>query len=87
MLESKIEATVTRYAKLNGWLAYKWTSPSNRGVPDRLYFKDGQLVIVEFKAPGKRPTPLQGSVHAKLSAQGFEVHIIDNIEEGKKLLC
>ena len=33
--------------------------PSQRGVPDRLYFKSGELVIVEFKAPGKKPTPYQ----------------------------
>lgn len=87
MLESKIEAIVTKHAKANGWLAYKWTSPANRGVPDRLYFKAGQLVIIEFKAPGKKPTALQTHVHTLLKAQGFWVHVIDNIEEGKQLLC
>ena len=87
MRESYIETKVTQAAKANGWLAYKWVSPSQRGVPDRLYFKKGNLVIVEFKAPGKKPTPYQQAIHRRLAAAGWEVHIIDNIDKGKELLC
>jgi hypothetical protein len=87
MRESYIERKVTEAAKANGWLAYKWVSPSQRGVPDRLYFKDSQLVIVEFKAPNKKPTPYQEAIHRRLAAVGWHVHIIDNIDEGKALLC
>ena len=87
MRESYIERKVTEAAKANGWLAYKWVSPSQRGVPDRLYFKDSQLVIVEFKAPNKKPTPYQEAIHRRLAAVGWRVHIIDNIDEGKALLC
>lgn len=85
--ESTIETKVTANAKTNGWLSYKWVSPSQRGVPDRMYFKNGSLVIVEFKAPGKLPTPYQQAIHRKLKAVGFIVHIIDDIEKGKALLC
>ena len=53
MRESAIEKAVTAHAKKNGWISFKWVSPSQRGVPDRLYFKSGELVIVEFKAPGQ----------------------------------
>jgi hypothetical protein len=56
-------------------------------VPDRLYFKNGQLMIVEFKAPNKKPTPYQQAIHRRLAAVGWEVHIIDNIDKGKALLC
>ena len=87
MRESYIETRVTQAAKANGWLAYKWVSPSQRGVPDRLYFKDGQLVIVEFKAPNKNPTPYQAAIHRRLHAVGWVVHIIDDIAKGKELLC
>lgn len=87
MRESYIEKKVTEAAKANGWLSYKWVSPSQRGVPDRLYFKGGKLMIVEFKAPKKKPTPYQQAIHRRLAAVGWEVHIIDNIEEGKALLC
>ena len=87
MRESLIEKKVTEAAKANGWLSYKWVSPSQRGVPDRLYFKNGTLVIVEFKAKGKKPTPYQIAIHKRIAAVGFKVHIIDNVEDGKKLLC
>lgn len=87
MRESYIEKKVTQIAKANGWLSYKWVSPSQRGVPDRLYFKNGHLKIVEFKAPNKKPTPYQQAIHRRLEAVGWEVHIIDNIDEGKALLC
>ena len=87
MRESYIEKKVTEAAKANGWLSYKWVSPSQRGVPDRLYFKNGQLMIVEFKAPNKKPTPYQEAIHRRLAAVGWHVHIIDNIDEGKALLC
>jgi hypothetical protein len=87
MRESLIEKKVTEHAKRKGWLSYKWVSPSQRGVPDRLYFKNGQLIIVEFKAAGKKPTPYQIAIHKRIAAVGFTVHIIDNVEDGKLLLC
>jgi len=85
--ESVVEKKVTDYAKSQGWLSFKWVSPSQRGVPDRLYFRKGSLVIVEFKAPGKKATPYQQSIHKRLLAAGWTVHIIDDIEKGKELLC
>jgi len=83
--ESVIEKKVTEYAKQQGWLSYKWTSPNHRAVPDRLYFKSGAVLLVEFKSPGKRPTKLQANVHLKLKEEGFNVHVIDDINRGKQL--
>ncbi len=85
MRESVVEKKVTEHAKQNGWLSYKWTSPNNRAVPDRLFFKSSVVVLVEFKAPGKQPTKLQQAIHQKLNNQGFIVHVIDDIETGKQL--
>ena len=87
MRESVVEKKVTDYAKSQGWLSFKWVSPSQRGVPDRMYFRKGSLVIIEFKAPGKKATPYQKAIHKRLLAVGWTVHVIDNIEEGKALLC
>jgi hypothetical protein len=87
MRESAIETAVTRAAERAGWIAYKWRSPNHRGVPDRLFFRAGRVLAVEFKAPGKRPTKLQAYVHRALEQQGFHVHVIDSIEAGKRLLA
>ena len=83
MLERDIESKVCKYAKGRGWLCFKFTSPANRAVPDRVFFKDGVCLFIEFKAKGKKPTKLQAHVHRKLHSHGFTVHVIDNIEDGK----
>lgn len=56
MLESKIEAYLRQRVKDLGGIAYKFTSPGNSGVPDRLVLLPGnRTVFVELKAPGKKP--------------------------------
>ena len=86
MREAVIEQRVCSYARKRGWLTYKWVSPSNRGVPDRIFFKAGRVLLIEFKAPGNKPTKLQAYIHRTLEQQGFEVHVIDNIAEGRALV-
>ena len=85
MLESKIEKEVTKYAELLGWLAYKFTSPGKRGVPDHIYFKEGRTLLIEFKQWGKMPSNLQRLHINKIEAQLIDVYIIDSIETGKEL--
>ena len=66
MRESEIEKKVSNYAKTQGWLSYKFVSPSNRGVPDRIYLKAGKCIFIEFKAPKKKPTKLQDKMRTFL---------------------
>lgn len=71
--ESKLESRISQFCKENGILAYKFVSPGRRGVPDRIYLKDGITCFIELKAPNKYPTPLQYREMAILEGQGFEV--------------
>lgn len=84
--ERDIEAKVVKWAKANGWLTYKFVSPSQRGVPDRIFIKDGYVVFVEFKAPGKKPTPLQAQTIRKLKEAECEVWVCDDAEQGIRWL-
>lgn len=86
MRESEIETKVTCYAKNRGWLTFKFTSPANRSVPDRIFIRSGTLLFIEFKAPGKKPTKLQFNMIMKLRSQGMKVVVIDDIEKGKRLI-
>lgn len=86
MLESKIENKVCIYAKEHDWLQFKFVSPSSRGVPDRIFMKAGIVVFIEFKAKGKKPTPLQERKIAAIKAKGCNVHVADSIEAGKAIL-
>lgn len=79
--ESSIERTVVSRAKDAGWLSYKFVSPSNSGVPDRIFIKAGRVVFIEFKAPGKKPTKLQEKIIGKIREAGVEVYVCDNVED------
>jgi len=85
MRESTIEKKVSDFAKDQGWLSYKFTSPSNRGVPDRLYLKEGVCIFIEFKATGKKPSKLQDKIIGRIRDQGFIVFVIDNVGNGKSI--
>ena len=82
MLERDIERRVSEIAKKNGWLSFKFVSPAQRGVPDRIFMKDGRIVFIEFKAPGKQPTELQEHIMRKMVDAGCEVHVCDNVGDG-----
>ena len=80
MLEREIEAQCVKWAKANGWLSYKFVSPSNRGVPDRMFLRNGKTVFVEFKRPGGKVSTLQQRQIDKLNAYDFKVFVVTSWE-------
>lgn len=81
MHEKEIEAYLRDRVKEIGGKAYKFVSPGNNGVPDRLVcLPGGRAVFAELKAPGKVPTPLQLLQQKKLQNLGFDVWVIDSKE-------
>ncbi len=74
MVEKNIEVHLRDRAKVLGGKAYKFVSPGNDGMPDRLVcLPGGRIAFVETKAPGKKSTPLQLKKQAELRAMGFLV--------------
>jgi hypothetical protein len=80
MRESLIEGKSCQWAKAQGWLSYKFVSPSQSGVPDRLFIRNAEVVFVEFKATGEQLRPLQVKVIDKMRTNGATVHVIDSVE-------
>lgn len=79
MRESMIEAYLRDRVKELGGKAYKFVSPGNDGVPDRLVcLPGGRVVFVELKAPGKTPTKLQRIQQSRLEDLGFSVWTLDS---------
>lgn len=80
MREKDIEDYLRDQVKTIGGKAYKYVSPGNAGVPDRLVcLPGGVAVFVELKAPGKKSTPLQTKQQMNLRKLGFTVfHDIDS---------
>jgi len=80
MRESDIERELVRAVQAAGGIAYKFTSPQRRSVPDRIVVLGGRVRFVEIKAPGRKPTPAQAREHARIEAAGGVVRVIDGIE-------
>jgi hypothetical protein len=86
MRESLIENEVCKKAKTLGWLTYKFGSVTTRGLPDRVFLRYGYLFFVEFKARGKEPRLFQQRIIKLLIKHGFDVYVIDSIEQGFEIL-
>lgn len=84
-MEKHIEAKCRKFAKARGHVFWKLVVQGYPGVPDRLMLSPGRVTFIEFKAPGKKPTPLQAAWHAKLRALGFTVHVIDNVSDFERI--
>lgn len=79
MREKEIEEKLREAVKRAGGKAYKFVSPGNDGVPDRLVIlPGGRIGFVEVKAPGKQPTPLQRVRIRELKALGCRVRVLDD---------
>lgn len=87
-LEKDIERKVCDYAKSLGILVYKFTSPSRRSVPDRMFITPtGMVFFIEFKRKGEKPTPSQQVEIEKIRKNGIKVFVIDNVEMGRELMA
>ena len=79
MLEKDIERYLRDEVKKAGGRAYKFVSPGNSGVPDRLVlFPGGVVIFVELKAHGKKSTALQLAQQKRIEKLGFPVYVIDS---------
>lgn len=79
MREQDVEKYLREKVRQAGGRAYKWVSPGNSGVPDRIVLLPGnRTVFVELKAPGRKPTPLQRAQAAKIETTGHTVLVIDS---------
>jgi hypothetical protein len=86
MLESTLEKKVCTYAKSQGFLVYKFVSPAQRGVPDRIFLYNSQAYFFEFKTKKGYLSELQKVQIAKLVKQQFPVFVVDDPLEGMQLV-
>lgn len=82
MRESEVEHQFVEAVRAAGGQAFKFTSQSMNGVPDRLVLLlGGKCAFVELKAPGKQMRLLQRKRRQQLEALGFPVFCVDRPEQ------
>lgn len=87
MREKEIEQYLVKKVKEIGGKAFKFVSPGNAGVPDRMVcLPGGRIFFVELKAPGGKTTALQDLQIKKLYDLGFNVMVTDNKETIDRLI-
>jgi hypothetical protein len=87
MRESCIETRLNNGMERCGGLCEKFKSPGRRNVPDRLVtWPDGEMELVELKAPGKKPRTGQLRDHQRRAKCNVKVHVISTVEGVDKFL-
>lgn len=87
MLEKEIEKYFKDQIKKQGGRTYKFVSPGNSGVPDRIVFlPGGRLFFIEIKRENEKPRALQKSQIRKLRALGQDVRVLAGIDQVEEFL-
>lgn len=83
MLEKTVEKELCKRVKKDlGGKAFKFVSPGQNGVPDRIVLLPvGRIYFVETKAPDKKLRKLQEYVCGVIKQLGFPVLRIDSMEK------
>lgn len=81
MQEKEIEKILVAEVKKLGGRAYKWVSPGNDGVPDRIVvFPNRMPIFVELKADNGKLSALQKVQIDRLKSLGQRVKVVKGID-------
>lgn len=81
MLEKNLEKRFREGCKKIGALTFKFVSPAQRGVPDRIVIHNGKVCFVELKTYNGRLTELQKMIHGEIETHGGTVFTLYGKEQ------
>lgn len=82
MMESDIEARLVRLVRERGGLCWKFVSPGNAGVPDRIVINpNGRVVFVELKTRNGRLSAQQRRQIQALRLRGADARVLYGLEQ------
>lgn len=61
-----------------GFICLKVTVGNMPGFPDLIAMRAGEVLFIEVKAPGRKPTRLQEYQIKRLRDEGFKVLVLDD---------
>ena len=81
MLEKNIEAYLVKSVRRIGGIAYKFVSPANRGVADRVVvLPGGGVIFVEVKSATGKLSPLQEQFAKDMQRLGQNYIVLNSRE-------
>ena len=84
MKESSIESRLVRMVRDRGGLCFKFVSPGNPGVPDRIVITPaGRTVYVELKTEIGRLAAIQKWQHEEMRKRGADVRTLKGLDQVK----
>lgn len=87
MTEAQIENKMLQMVRKRGGAFYKFISPSNPGVPDRILIAPGgRVVFVELKTNIGRLAKIQKWQIANMRELGVDVRVVKGWPEAKSLV-
>mgnify|MGYP004702544923 CR=1 FL=1 len=87
MKESYIEGYLVRKVREQGGLCYKFTSPGNPGVPDRLIITPGgRVIFVELKTDVGRLAKIQKWQRSEMEKRGADCRVLYGMDAVKEFL-
>lgn len=84
-LESTIEEYLIKTAELNGFLCWKFVTPSANGVPDRILIGNGLIFFIELKRPKGKARELQIDAMQTMTLYGATSLVLDTKDKIDKL--
>lgn len=82
MKESEIEKRLVKRVRERGGICYKFVSPNNRGVPDRIVITpQGRTIYVELKAENGKLSFLQEWQIKNLRSRQCDVRVLKGLTE------
>lgn len=87
MKESEVERRLVQMVRKRGGLCYKFVSPGNPGVPDRIIITPtGRTIYVELKTEIGRLANIQQWQIAEMQKRGAEVRVVKGLDAVKALV-
>ena len=84
MKESAIEAKLGKMVRAQNGLYFKFVSPGNPGVPDRLILlPGGRIVFVELKTETGRLAAIQKWQISEMQKRGADVRVVKGMDQVK----
>lgn len=87
MLEKEVEAWLRLEIERRGGRFFKWTSPGNDGVPDRIVIlPEGRIYFVELKTDKGQLSLIQQYVLKQLNELGCHTRVIYGMTGAKSFV-